>query len=186
MKNTGTQPEGDLWVFGYGSLMWRPGFAFEDRHPATLKGFHRSLCVYSHHHRGTPDRPGLVMGLDRGGSCKGLAYRVSPAHAAATIAYLREREQVTAVYLERTLPITLGDGRRTLALAYTVDRGHAQYAGRLDREALLTFTSQANGVSGANPDYVISTHAQLNELGVTDPVLSWLVRQLSDQSQSQP
>jgi cation transport protein ChaC len=161
--------------------MWRPGFPFEDRHPATLKGFHRSLCVYSHHHRGTPDRPGLVMGLDRGGSCKGLAYRVSPAHAAATIAYLREREQVTSVYVERVLPITLGDGRRKLALAYAVDRSHAQYAGRLDREALLAFTSQANGVSGANPEYVISTHAQLNELGVADPVLSWLVRQLSAQ-----
>jgi cation transport protein ChaC len=171
----------DLWVFGYGSLMWRPGFPFEAREVATLTGFHRSLCVYSHVHRGTPEQPGLVMGLDRGGSCKGLAYRVNPADAAATIAYLRAREQVTSVYVEQVLPIRLGDGQRRLALTYTVDRGHAQYAGRLAREALLRFVRDSRGVSGANPDYVISTHDLLRDLGVADPTLHWLVRQLTGQ-----
>ncbi len=171
----------DLWVFGYGSLMWRPGFPFEERHLASLKGFHRALCVYSHFHRGTAEKPGLVMGLDRGGSCKGLAYRVTSAHAAQTIAYLREREQVTSVYLERVLPVTLGDGRRKLALAYVVDRAHGQYAGSLDRDQLLSFVMQGRGVSGANPDYVLATHHQLHDLGVNDPVLTWLAKRLKSQ-----
>ena len=90
----------DLWVFGYGSLMWRPGFAFEERGLATIRGLHRALCIWSHVHRGTPDRPGLVLGLDRGGSCKGVAFRVAGARRQETIAYLREREQVTSVYVE--------------------------------------------------------------------------------------
>ncbi|MGL4441774.1 MAG: gamma-glutamylcyclotransferase [Bosea sp. (in: a-proteobacteria)] len=169
----------DLWVFGYGSLMWRPGFDFAERHVATLRGFHRSLCVYSHVHRGTPERPGLVMGLDRGGACKGLAYRVHASDAAKTVAYLREREQVTSVYLEKIVPVRLSDGQRKLALTYTVDKGHNQYAGRLDRDALLDFVRQGHGVSGANPDYVLRTHAQLLELGIADPALSWLARQLA-------
>jgi glutathione-specific gamma-glutamylcyclotransferase len=168
----------DLWVFGYGSLMWRPGFAFAERQVATLHGFHRALCVYSHVHRGTAERPGLVMGLDRGGACKGLAFRVPAGQALETVTYLREREQVTAVYLEKIVPVRLADGQRRLALTYTVDKGHRQYAGRLDREALLAFVRQGHGVSGANPDYVLRTHAQLHELGVEDQALAWLARQL--------
>jgi glutathione-specific gamma-glutamylcyclotransferase len=150
---------------------------------ATLGGFHRSLCVYSHVHRGTPDRPGLVMGLDRGGACKGLAYRVPAADAARTVAYLREREQVTSVYLEKIVPILLADGQRRLALTYTVDKGHNQYAGKLDREALLTFVRQGHGVSGPNPDYVLSTLAQMHALGIHDPALSWLARHLTPQAE---
>lgn len=176
---TGHGSAEDLWVFGYGSLMWRPGFPYEERQVALLRGFHRSLCVYSHVHRGTPEAPGLVMGLDRGGACKGFAYRVAHAHAARTIAYLREREQVTAVYVEKVLPVHLSDGRRRLCLTYTVDRGHAQYAGRLDREELLRFVRQGRGVSGANPDYVLSTQAQLVDLGVADETLAWLSHRLS-------
>lgn len=173
-----TGAKDDLWVFGYGSLMWRPGFAFMERHVASVRGFHRSLCVYSHVHRGTPDRPGLVMGLDRGGSCKGVAFRVQAAEAEQTIAYLREREQVTSVYLEKILPVVLAGGQRKLALTYTIDNGHAQYAGRLDRETLLAFVRQGYGVSGTNLDYVLRTHAQLHELGVDDSSLSWLARRL--------
>ncbi|MCU0885703.1 MAG: gamma-glutamylcyclotransferase [Beijerinckiaceae bacterium] len=178
MVNAMRAPGEDLWVFGYGSLMWRPGFAFEERQVARLSGFHRSLCVYSHVHRGTPDKPGLVMGLDRGGSCKGLAYRVHHARAPETIAYLREREQVTSVYVERIVPITLQGGMRRLALTYSVDSSHAQYAGRLDRERLLHHVTQGHGVSGPNPDYVLRTHDQLLDLGLQDPVLSWLARAL--------
>jgi cation transport protein ChaC len=178
IRNAGPASGEDLWVFGYGSLMWRPGFAFEERQVARLSGFHRSLCVYSHVHRGTPDKPGLVMGLDRGGSCKGLAYRVHHAHAADTIAYLREREQVTSVYIERIAPITLQNGPRRLALTYIVDSSHAQYAGRLDRERLLHHIHQGHGVSGPNPDYVLKTHDQLLDMGLSDPVLSWLARAL--------
>lgn len=169
----------DLWVFGYGSLMWRPDFHFEEREKAVLRGFHRSLCVYSHVHRGTPDRPGLVMGLDRGGSCLGLAYRVPLGHVGETVRYLRAREQVTSVYVERLLPVTLADGRRKLALSYVVDRGHAQYAGKLPEAELLRLIRQGKGQSGPNPDYVVRTHALLSQLGVADRLLGRLAAQLA-------
>ena len=162
----------DLWVFGYGSLMWRPGFPFLERRGARLKGYHRALCVYSHVHRGTPQRPGLVLGLDRGGSCRGVAYRVGGREAEATIAYLRAREQATAAYLERRVPVDLEDGRRVAALVYVVDRRHPQYAGDLPHEDLVRLVRQGVGQSGANPDYVRSTHDHLIALGVTDPVLA--------------
>ena len=170
----------DLWVFGYGSLMWRPGFPYLERRHAHLFGYHRWLCVLSHVHRGTPEKPGLVLGLDRGGRCHGVAFRVAAEEAEATIRYLREREQVTAVYLERRLPLQLDDGRRVTALAYVVDRRHPQYAGRLPEADLLRLVRQGHGVSGANPDYVRSTHEHLAAMGVADPVLTRLVRALQE------
>ena len=134
----------DLWVFGYGSLMWRPGFPFVESGPGRLRGYHRSLCVLSHVHRGTPERPGLVLGLDRGGSCRGMAFRVAGPDAASTLAYLREREQVTAVYVERVLGVTLDDGRRIAAVTYLVDRRHPQYAGRLPEAELGGWCARAS------------------------------------------
>jgi glutathione-specific gamma-glutamylcyclotransferase len=126
----------ELWVFGYGSLIWRPGFDFLERVEARLVGAHRALCVYSFVHRGTPERPGLVLGLDQGGACRGMAYRVTAGKRAETIAYLRAREQVTSVYRESMRPIWLKrePQLRVPALCYMVDRGHAQYAGRLSLE----------------------------------------------------
>ncbi len=168
----------DLWVFGYGSLMWRPGFPHVERRPAHLQGYHRSLCVMSHVHRGTPERPGLVLGLDRGGRCHGIAFRVAGEEAEATVRYLRERELVTSAYLERRLPVRLDDGRAVEALAYIVDRRHAQYAGRLPHGELLRLVRQGRGVSGANPDYVRSTHEHLLAMGVVDPILGRLVADL--------
>jgi cation transport protein ChaC len=168
----------DLWVFGYGSLMWRPGFPFLERRHAHLHGYHRALCVFSHVHRGTPERPGLVLGLDRGGRCHGVAFRVAAREAEETVRYLREREQVTAVYLERRLPVRLAGGERVAALAYVVERRHPQYAGRLPEGELLRLVRQGVGVSGANPDYVRSTHRHLLEMGVTDPVLAHLAAAL--------
>src|SRR4029453_16424516 len=100
----------ELWVFGYGSLMWQPGFAFTERVPAALIGAHRSLCIYSFHHRGTEHHPGLVLGLDEGGACRGVAFRVAADKEDATLAYLREREQVTDVYVEAIRPVSLLDG----------------------------------------------------------------------------
>ena len=161
----------DLWVFGYGSLMWRPGFPVVERRHARLRGYHRALCVLSHVHRGTPERPGLVLGLDRGGSCRGVAFRVAAAEAPATLAYLREREQVTAVYVERVLGVSLDDGRRVSAVTYLVDRTHPQYAGRLPEPELLRLVRQGLGRSGANPDYVRNTHQHLVAMGVADPLL---------------
>jgi len=163
-----------LWVFGYGSLMWRPGFPFVERQRAQLFGYHRSLCVFSHVHRGTPERPGLVLGLDRGGRCHGVAFRVAPEEAAATVHYLREREQATAVYLERQLPVRLVDGQRITALAYVVDRKHPQYAGRLSFEETVDLVRRGEGISGRNPDYVRSTHEHLIGMGVVDPLLERL------------
>ncbi|WP_370631549.1 gamma-glutamylcyclotransferase [Methylovirgula sp. HY1] len=171
--------DADLWVFGYGSLMWRPGFSFAEHQIATVRGYHRALCVYSHVHRGTPDRPGLVLGLDSGGACKGMAFRVPAPMAEATIAYLRQREQVTSVYRELLLPVRLVDGRRMIALCYAVDRHHAQYAGRLDKADLERLVRQGHGVSGANPDYICNTHAHLAQLGIRDTALEWLVQRFA-------
>jgi cation transport protein ChaC len=171
---------GDLWVFGYGSLMWRPGFPFEERRHAGLHGYHRSLCVYSHVHRGTPELPGLVLGLDRGGRCHGVAFRVAAREAEATVRYLREREQVTSVYLERMLRVRLRDGPEVEALAYVVDRAHPQYAGRLPEDGLLRHVRQGEGVSGHNRDYVRSTYEHLVEMGVVDPVLARITHALAE------
>lgn len=169
----------DLWVFGYGSLMWQPGFVFAERHIATVRGYHRALCVYSHVHRGTPEQPGLVLGLDRGGSCKGIVFRVREEDAAATIAYLRQREQVTLVYRELQLRARLDDSRTVTALSYAVDRAHGQYAGRLDRHEVERLVLQGKGVSGANPDYIRNTQAHLAELGIIDTTLEWLAARFS-------
>jgi cation transport protein ChaC len=168
----------DLWVFGYGSLMWRPGFDFEERSPAVVRGYHRALCIFSHVHRGTPERPGLVLGLDRGGACRGVAFRVASERKETTLNYLREREQVTSVYLEAWLPVQLHDGRLTTCVAYVVDRSHPQYAGRLPQSDLLRLVTQGHGVSGANVDYVRSTYEHLVTAGIADPTLSWIVQHL--------
>jgi len=168
----------DLWIFGYGSLMWRPGFDFQERHPALLKGYHRSLCIFSHVHRGTPERPGLVLGLDRGGSCRGVAFRVAGPSKQATIAYLRNREQATAVYVEATLPVILADGRRLLSVGYIVDRKHPQYAGRLPLDELLSLIRQGRGISGNNIDYIRATHEHLLDSGIDDPILSAIMSKL--------
>jgi cation transport protein ChaC len=160
----------DLWVFGYGSLMWRPGFAFEEARRARVIGYRRCFCIYSVHHRGTPKRPGMVLGLDRGGACAGIAYRVAAANAAETIAYLRSREQVNGVYREAHLPveITEGENREVTALAYIVERAHPSYAGRLPLAVQARLIRGAQGISGLNLDYLISTLRHLAELGIRE------------------
>ena len=170
----------DLWVFAYGSLMWRPGFCFLERVLARLYGAHRALCVLSHVHRGTPERPGLVLGLDRGGTCRGVAYRTPARDRDATMAYLREREQVTAVYRETTRPVLLdGDAnRRVQALCFVVDRSHPQYAGELDVASQLHYVRQGHGRSGANRDYVLATVKELEALGFRDRDLHLLAERL--------
>ena len=169
----------DLWVFGYGSLIWRPGFDHLERVPARLIGAHRALCVFSHVHRGTPERPGLVLGLDLGGACRGIAYRVAARKRAETVAYLRAREQVTSVYREVVRSITLlKPMRRVPALVYMVDRGHRQYAGRLDLATQLHLVRQGHGQSGPNREYVLSTVHALEALGLYDRDLHLLAERL--------
>ncbi len=170
----------DLWVFGYGSLMWRPGFRYEEAVLGVLHGSHRALCVLSHTHRGTPERPGLVLGLDRGGSCIGVAFRVAPENGESVIDYLRERELDTTVYREKRRPVRLGhrEGEEVDALLYTVNRRHPQYAGELTREEALSIVEGARGHSGPNRDYVVNTADHLAEIGIHDPVLAWLAERL--------
>lgn len=175
-------PHGDLWVFGYGSLMWRPGFEFIEQVPARLIGEHRALCVYSFVHRGTPEQPGLVLGLDRGGACRGIAFRVAKERREETVAYLRAREQVTSVYREVLRSVWLdNDAReRVSALAYVVDRGHVQYAGRLSLADQLRHVRQGHGQSGANRDYVTSTVKAIEAQGFQDAPLHRLSLMLHD------
>jgi cation transport protein ChaC len=166
------------WVFGYGSLMWNPGFSYEERRNAEIRGLHRALCIWSHVHRGTPEKPGLVLGLDLGGSCHGVAFRVLDANWQATVDYLRRREQVTKVYIEILHEARLDDKRLVRAIAYRADREHPQYCGKLPDEKLLETIRGAVGLSGANPDYVLATHDHLEELGIPDSTLSWLAKKL--------
>ncbi|MGJ4906287.1 gamma-glutamylcyclotransferase [Bradyrhizobium sp. HKCCYLS2058] len=179
-------PDGDLWVFGYGSLMWRPGFDFVEQVPARLIGEHRALCVYSFVHRGTPEKPGLVLGLDRGGACRGIAFRVAADKRDETIAYLRAREQVTSVYREVTRSVWLENEarERVSALVYVVDRGHVQYAGRLSPQEQLRHVRQGHGQSGANRDYVISTVKAIEAQGFRDTQLHRLATMLHDDGHS--
>jgi cation transport protein ChaC len=164
----GANDDGDLWVFGYGSLMWRPGFAYVEAHPAVLRGWRRALCVYSWHHRGTRARPGLVLGLDRGGACRGVAFRVAAPAAEAVRAYLIAREQVTMVYVETAARARLDDGRSVRVMTFSADRAHPQYAGRLDVAAQVALVRDAQGVSGRNVDYLVNTLRHLAEIGVRD------------------
>ena len=177
---------GEFWVFGYGSLMWRPGFDYLERVPARLVGLHRALCVYSFVHRGTPERPGLVLGLDRGGMCRGIAFRIAAAARDKTVAYLRAREQVTSVYREAMRQIELEDHarRRVRALCYIVDRGHVQYAGRLTVAEQLHYVRQGHGRSGQNRDYVLETVRALEALGYRETDLHLLAAQLAGAPES--
>jgi glutathione-specific gamma-glutamylcyclotransferase len=174
----------DLWVFGYGSLIWKPGFEHVERMPARMIGLHRSLCVYSFVHRGTPEKPGLVLGLDRGGACRGIAYRVTAKKRAATLAYLREREQATSVYLERVRTAWLaGNPEKPVnAVCYIVDRSHQQYAGRLSITEQTHIVRQGHGGSGNNREYVLETVNALEALGMRDKELHLLAERLKGAS----
>ena len=173
------RPE-DLWVFGYGSLIWRPGFEHVERVPARMVGVHRSLCVYSFVHRGTPEKPGLVLGLDHGGVCHGIAYRVEARQRAQALAYLRAREQVTAIYREtvRTAWLAGKPERQIDAVVYVVDRSHPQYAGKLPLDRQLHLVRQGHGQAGPGPEYVLETVKSLEALGYHDEELHQLAERL--------
>ena len=177
----------DLWVFGYGSLMWRPGFAFEEAFIAELSGYHRSLCVYSHVHRGCPDKPGLVLGLDDGGHCMGMVFRVVSGARQDVLDYLREREQTTMVYLECNLPVRLLDGSRAgeqiEAVTYVADHAHKQYAGKLPLAEQARIVQGSHGQSGPNIEYVINTADHLRELEIEDADLFALTDRLRSVNQ---
>ena len=169
-------PGGDLWVFGYGSLMWRPGFVYEEARHARLVGYRRSFCIYSVHHRGTPQRPGLVLGLDRGGACEGIALRVAAARADATRSYLQAREQIYGVYRGVHANIALHEEPRrdVTALAFVAERAHANYA-RLLPPVQAELIRGARGVSGTNLVYFANTLRHLAALGIRERALERLM-----------
>jgi len=168
------KPE-DHWVYGYGSLMWRPGFPWQERRGATLHGRRRAFCIYSVHHRGTYERPGLVLGLAPGGAARGAAYRVAAADWTEVYAYLREREQPTETYVEARRPVRLDDGRRVEALTFLSDVHHPQWAGALSFERQAELIAGASGLSGRNVDYLRDLVAHLRAEGVKDQAMERLL-----------
>jgi cation transport protein ChaC len=180
MPMTAPTGEGALWVFGYGSLIWNPGFPAAERRLARAAGWHRSFCMRSIHHRGTPERPGLVLALDAapGAACDGVAFRVAPEHAAATVAALRARELISSAYLETRLALTLDDGRPIEALTFVIDRAHVQYCGGLPLEEQAQIIARAAGGRGPNCEYLWNTAAHLGALGIADPDLAWLAERV--------
>lgn len=162
----------DLWIFGYGSLMWSPGFRASEKSPALLRGYHRALCIRSIRYRGTPRRPGLVLGLCHGGSCWGMAFRVPAARARRVLAALWAREMMNKVYKPTMLPATLERGQRVRALAFVADTAHPQYAGELDLHGRARMVAQGVGQRGRCVDYIRNTLEHMLALGVTDPHLA--------------
>jgi cation transport protein ChaC len=169
----------ETWIFGYGSLMWNPGFAFAEARRARLTGYHRAFCVYSIHYRGTERQPGLVLGLDRGGVCEGLAFRIAPERWAETLAYLRRRELIYGVYRETLVPLELVAEQKpdptVWALTYIAERAHPAYAGRLPLARTAHLIRRSAGRGGTNLGYLASTCRHLAELGIREPGLERLV-----------
>lgn len=165
----------DFWLFAYGSLIWDPGFPYEEARPAKLMGFHRAFCLYSTRYRGTPEKPGLVLGLDKGGSCRGIAYRVAHAHRETTMAYLWDREMLNRSYHCMDLPITLQDGREVVARTFVIDRDGQSYAGKLPLEDAARIIRDAHGQRGPNAAYLANTVEHLERLGLRDRRLAALL-----------
>jgi len=166
------------WVFGYGSLMWRPGFPFVERAPAVLRGRRRAFCIYSVHHRGTPERPGLVLGLAPGGAARGVVYRIAEEAWPETYAYLREREQPTETYVEARVLVRLADGRRAEATTFLSDVSHPQWAGVLDAERQAQLIAGARGLSGRNVDYLSDLVDHLRAEGIRDRAMERLMERV--------
>lgn len=158
------------WVFGYGSLMWRPGFRFLEQHPARLDGYHRAPCIYSHHHRGTIDIPGLVLGLDAGGTCHGIAFKIDIKDRPQIVEYLYEREMIGYAYKPACLTVEIGDSPIT-AFTFVADPDHEQYAGDLGEARAASIIMRAQGISGLNRDYLMNTVEKLEHEGFAEPDL---------------
>ncbi|UWR02083.1 gamma-glutamylcyclotransferase [Ruegeria conchae] len=165
-----------MWVFGYGSLLWNPGFPVARSERATLHGYARSFCMRSIHHRGTEEDPGLVLALDeqRDALCTGLALAVEAGHEDRTLAELRERELISSAYLERMLDVHLDCGTIVNAVTYVIDAHHVQYCGGLPLEEQAQIIAHAVGGRGPNTEYLYNTASHLTDIGLRDPDLEWL------------
>ena len=170
-----------VWVFGYGSLLWNPGFTPVESRPAVLDGYHRSFCMLSIHHRGSEEEPGLVLALDRDARarCSGLALRIDEAEEAEVLKMIRERELISSAYDEREVSLRTEDGGRLKALAYVVNRAHRQYCDYdLERQARIIAT--ATGGRGPNSEYLFATQAMFRDLGIKDRDIAWLDRRVRE------
>jgi len=166
----GWDREQPLWVFGYGSLIWKPELSFDSRHAARVHGYHRRLCLWSRINRGTPQCPGLVAGLDRGGSCAGVVYRGPAIAVRSQFSQLWQREMMTNSYAPRHLECRLDDGSLVSAVAFIVRRDAPNYAGRLnERQILDVFESGSCGRYGTSLDYLVNTICALRSHGIVDP-----------------
>jgi glutathione-specific gamma-glutamylcyclotransferase len=178
-------PDGqDFWVFAYGSLMWRPDFPHKAIEPAVLHGYHRAFCIRSLHYRGTRARPGVVLGLARGGSCIGRALLVEAENGRQVCDYLHEREMVTGVYLPRWLTVRIGErgqGKPVRAAAYVADSQHEQFCGGLGEVELARIILGGIGSGGSNVEYLESTVRHLDELGIRESGLHRLLRRIREQ-----
>lgn len=178
-------PDRPFWVFGYGSLMWRPGFPFQVAYDAVLPGYSRSFCIYSFHHRGTRDVPGLVLGLDAGGECLGRIFQVAASDAADVVAYLEERELVNYPYRARFLDVyPRGDDapEKQMAWTFVADPAHEDYAGALPLDQVASMIMNAAGIAGLNRDYLIQTVRHLESIGFVDEHLHALLRKIETQT----
>lgn len=178
MTERAAPPPAPFWVFGYGSLMWRPGFEYVTQRAAALEGYSRSFCMYSHHHRGTRQVPGLVLGLDPGGICTGSAFLVAEPQVPSTIAYLKEREMDHYPYVPLYAPITLDTGERVTAYTFIVNTQHPQYATGLTVPEKADIIMRAEGISGLNRDYLINTVQHLENLGYVEDELHALLKEV--------
>ncbi|MEI8396006.1 MAG: gamma-glutamylcyclotransferase [Rhodospirillaceae bacterium] len=171
----------DLWVFAYGSLMWDPGFPFLETRRGLLRGYHRRFCIYSTYYRGTPEQPGLVFGLDHGGACRGIVFRVAAKERDAVLDALWTREMVTAVYRPKLLPVRCEDGTLVSACAFTVDRAHAQYCRGLSLSESAALIRRGVGGRGPNLEYLANTVKHLELLGIVDHGLRELLKAASSE-----
>ena len=172
------EPGKEFRVFAYGSLMWRPDFDFSHIVPAVLYGYHRAFCITSTHYRGTPEKPGLVLGLDRGGMCHGRMFRIAPDKAPDVAEYLHAREMVNSCYLPKWLKVRLPNDTETTALAYVADRRHPDYRGRLDDDRIVAAIARASGTTGSNLEYLRNTVAHLDDMGIKECRLHRILRKL--------
>ena len=170
----------NFWVFGYGSLMWRPGFPYLDSSAAILKNYARSFCVYSRHHRGTQERPGLVLGLDpvTDAECHGQAFKIAPDTVEETVAYLNERELCGYAYIPATVPVILTSGEEVSCYTFVADPSHPYYAGKLPLAQAAHTIMQATGLSGLNRDYLINSVRELEAHGYIEPELHDLLKEV--------
>jgi glutathione-specific gamma-glutamylcyclotransferase len=167
-------PGTDAVVFGYGSLMWNPAFGFGERRLGTLHGWHRCFCLRMPFGRGTPERPGLMMALDRGGSCHGVAFRIPALHVRDELLLVWRREMSGTAYRARWVTVRTADGRPVRAVTFVINRSHPRYAGTLDESEVAKILATAAGPLGSCAAYLQQTIHALHALGVTDRSLERL------------